>query len=44
MSKSATTISEGLKRVPPFPPVAARLLALLSKPEDDTAEVAIVAA
>jgi|HubBroStandDraft_4_1064222.scaffolds.fasta_scaffold20143_2 putative nucleotidyltransferase with HDIG domain len=40
MSRAATTVSEGLKRVPPFPPVAAKLLNLLSKPEVETNEVA----
>src|SRR5580658_1610233 len=40
MSRAATTVSEGLKRVPPFPPVAAKLLNLLAKPEVETNEVA----
>ncbi|HEV8037506.1 MAG TPA: HDOD domain-containing protein [Bryobacteraceae bacterium] len=40
MSRSATTVSDGLKRVPPFPPVAAKLLNLLAKPEVETNEVA----
>jgi HD-like signal output (HDOD) protein len=40
MSRTATTVSEGLKRVPPFPPVAAKLLNLLAKPEVETNEVA----
>jgi putative nucleotidyltransferase with HDIG domain len=40
MSRVATTVSEALKRVPPFPPVAAKLLSLLSKPEVETSEVA----
>jgi putative nucleotidyltransferase with HDIG domain len=40
MSRAASTVSEGLKRVPPFPPVAAKLLTLLSKPEVETNEVA----
>ena len=40
MSRAATTVSDGLKRVPPFPPVAAKLLSLLAKPEVETNEVA----
>lgn len=40
MGRSATTVSDGLKRVPPFPPVAAKLLNLLAKPEVETNEVA----
>src|ERR1700728_2169561 len=40
MQKSAATISASLKKVPPFPPVAAKLLSLLSKPAVDTNEVA----
>lgn len=40
MSRAATTVSDGLKRVPPFPPVAAKLLGLLAKPEVETNEVA----
>ncbi len=40
MQKSATTISASLKKVPPFPPVAAKLLNLLSNPAVDTNEVA----
>src|ERR1035438_2635745 len=40
MSRSAATVSDGLKRVPPFPPVAAKLLSLLAKPEVETNEVA----
>src|ERR1700689_1703434 len=40
MSRVATTVSDGLKRVPPFPPVAAKLLNLLAKPEVETNEVA----
>jgi HD-like signal output (HDOD) protein len=40
MSRAASTVSEGLKRVPPFPPVAAKLLTLLAKPEVETNEVA----
>lgn len=34
------TIPEGLKKVPPFPPVAARLLTVLSGPDVKVAEVA----
>ena len=34
------TIPEGLRKVPPFPPVAARLLTVLSNPEAEVAEVA----
>src|SRR5579862_3295799 len=40
MNKSAPTIAAGLRRVPPFPPVAAKLLNLLSQPEVDTIAVA----
>src|ERR1700689_2997847 len=40
MSRAATTVSEALKREPPFPPVAAKLLSLLAKPEVETNEVA----
>ncbi len=40
VSRSATTVSDGLKRVPPFPPVAAKLLSLLAQPEVQTNEVA----
>ena len=40
MSRAASTVTEGLKRVPPFPPVAAKLLTLLAKPEVETNEVA----
>jgi putative nucleotidyltransferase with HDIG domain len=40
MNKSAPTISAGLRKVPPFPPVAAKLLSLLAKPDVDTTEVA----
>jgi putative nucleotidyltransferase with HDIG domain len=40
MSRTAETVSEGLKRVPPFPPVAAKLLSLLAKPDVETNEVA----
>jgi putative nucleotidyltransferase with HDIG domain len=40
MQRSATTIFASLKKVPPFPPVAAKLLSLLSNPAVDTNEVA----
>jgi HDOD domain len=40
VQKSAATISASLKKVPPFPPVAAKLLSLLSNPAVDTNEVA----
>jgi HD-like signal output (HDOD) protein len=40
MQRSAETISESLKKVPPFPPVAVKLLSLLSSPTVDTNEVA----
>jgi HD-like signal output (HDOD) protein len=40
MGRTSSTVSDGLKRVPPFPPVAAKLLSLLSKPEVETNEVA----
>ena len=40
MQKSAATISASLEKVPPFPPVAVKLLSLLSKPTIDTNEVA----
>jgi putative nucleotidyltransferase with HDIG domain len=40
MSRAASSVSDGLKRVPPFPPVAAKLLSLLAKPEVETNEVA----
>jgi putative nucleotidyltransferase with HDIG domain len=40
MQRSAETISESLKKVPPFPPLAAKLLSLLSNPAVDTNEVA----
>jgi HD-like signal output (HDOD) protein len=40
MQRSAATISESLKKVPPFPPVAAKLLRLLSDPGVDTNQVA----
>jgi HD-like signal output (HDOD) protein len=40
MQRSAATISASLKKVPPFPPVAAKLLSLLSDPAVDSNEVA----
>ena len=40
MPRSAATIYDCLKKVPPFPPVAAKLLNLLSDPAVDTGEVA----
>jgi HD-like signal output (HDOD) protein len=40
MPRSAATIFDSLKKVPPFPPVAAKLLNLLSDPAVDTGEVA----
>ncbi|HLK22992.1 MAG TPA: HDOD domain-containing protein [Bryobacteraceae bacterium] len=40
MSRAASTVTEGLKRVPPFPPVAAKLLTLLAKADVETSEVA----
>jgi putative nucleotidyltransferase with HDIG domain len=40
MQRSAATISDGLKKVPPFPPVAVKLLSLLSDPAVDANEVA----
>jgi HD-like signal output (HDOD) protein len=40
MQRSAETISASLKRVPPFPPMAVKLLSLLSNPAADTNEVA----
>jgi HD-like signal output (HDOD) protein len=40
MPRSAATIYDSLKKVPPFPPVAAKLLNLLSDPAVDTGEVA----
>src|SRR5271155_2312378 len=40
MQRSAATISASLKKVPPFPPVAAKLLSLLANPAVDTNEVA----
>jgi putative nucleotidyltransferase with HDIG domain len=40
MQRSATAISASLKKVPPFPPVAVKLLSLLANPAVDTNEVA----
>ncbi len=40
MQRSAAAISASLKKVPPFPPVAAKLLELLANPAVDTNEVA----
>jgi HD-like signal output (HDOD) protein len=40
MQRSAATISASLKKVPPFPPVAAKLLDLLADPGVDSNEVA----
>jgi putative nucleotidyltransferase with HDIG domain len=40
MQRSATAISASLKKVPPFPPVAVKLLSLLSNPAVDTNQVA----
>ena len=40
MNTCDSTIPEGLKKVPPFPPVAARLLTLLSSPDVEVADVA----
>ncbi len=40
MNNTASVIPEGLKKVPPFPPVAAKLLAALQKPNVDATEVA----
>jgi len=40
MAHSTSTIAAGLKKVPPFPPVAAKLLSLLSDPAVETNEVA----
>ena len=36
MQRSAATISASLKKVPPFPPVAVKLLSLLSNTAVDT--------
>src|SRR5271170_3110637 len=40
MLRSVETISASLKKVPPFPPVAVKLMSLLSNPAVDTNEVA----
>lgn len=40
MQRSAATIAASLKKVPPFPPVAAKLLELLADPAVDSNEVA----
>jgi len=40
MKRSAATVSAGLKQVPPFPPVAVKLLELLASPKVDANEVA----
>ena len=40
MNKSAATVSASLTKVPPFPPVAAKLLELLASPSVDTKQVA----
>jgi putative nucleotidyltransferase with HDIG domain len=40
MERSTATVSAGLKKVPPFPPVAAKLLGLLSNPKVEVSEVA----
>jgi putative nucleotidyltransferase with HDIG domain len=40
MQRSRATISASLKKVPPFPPVAAKLLSMLASPAVDTNEVA----
>jgi putative nucleotidyltransferase with HDIG domain len=40
MQRSAAAISDSLKKVPPFPPVAVKLLSLLSHSAVDTNEVA----
>ena len=40
MNTCESTIPEALKKVPPFPPVAGRLLTLLSSPDVEVAEVA----
>ena len=40
MKRSAATVSAGLKQVPPFPPVAVKLLELLANPAVDANEVA----
>ena len=40
MQRSATAVSESLRKVPPFPPVAVKLLSLLANPAVDTNDVA----
>jgi HD-like signal output (HDOD) protein len=40
MGKATASVSDGLKRVPPFLPVAAKLISLLAQPEVDINEVA----
>ena len=40
MARSAGTVSAALKKVPPFPPVAAKLLQLLTDPAVDCGQVA----
>jgi HD-like signal output (HDOD) protein len=40
MDRSPATVSASLKKVPPFPPVAAKLLELLANPAVDSNEVA----
>lgn len=40
MARSASTVSSALKKVPPFPPVAAKLLQLLTDPAVDCGQVA----
>ncbi len=40
MQRSAATISDSLKKVPPFPPVAAKLLEMLADPAVDANDVA----
>ena len=40
MARSADVVSAALKKVPPFPPVAAKLLQLLTNPSVDLGEVA----
>lgn len=40
MGRSAASVSAGLRKVPPFPPVAAKLLGMLASPSVEIAEVA----
>jgi HD-like signal output (HDOD) protein len=40
MSRATASVSDGLKRVPPFPPVAAKLICLLATPDVELNEVA----